>query len=172
MRWRSADGAHLADVFHRDRLASAGIVSNREHDERDAFAADAGDQGFERGDVHVAFEGMLQRRLMAFRDDEIDCLGADELDIGPRRVEVRVVGNDITFLARHAEEYALGGTPLMCGDDVTVAENILNGVLEAVEAAAARVTLVPLHDRGPLVRGHGSGAGVGEQVDQDIVGRK
>ena len=42
--------------------------------------------------------------------------------------------------------------------------------LEAVEAAAAGVALVALHDRGPLVRGHGAGAGVGEQVDEHIVG--
>ena len=42
--------------------------------------------------------------------------------------------------------------------------------LKRVEAAAAGVAFVAFHDRGPLVRGHGAGAGIGEQVDQDIVG--
>ena len=58
----------------------------------------------------------------------------------------------------------------MRGDDVPVAEDILNGILEAIEAAAAGVAFVAFHDGGPLVGGHGAGAGVGEQVDEDIVG--
>ena len=120
--------------------------------------------------VHVAFEGMLQRGLAAFFDDQVNGLGAHEFDVGARGIEVGVVGNDVAFLAGHAEEDALGGASLMGGDDVTVAEDILNGILEAVEAAAAGVAFVAFHDGGPLVRGHGAGAGVGEQVDQDIVG--
>ena len=51
-----------------------------------------------------------------------------------------------------------------------VAEDFLDGIFEAVEAAAAGVAFVAFHDGGPLVRGHGAGAGIGEQVDQDIVG--
>ena len=83
-----------------------------------------------------------------------------------------LLGTTIALLAGDAEEDALGGTSLMRGDDVAVAEDILNRIPEAVEAAAAGVAFVALHDRGPLVRGHGSGAGVGEEVDEDIVGRQ
>ena len=43
---------------------------------------------------------------------------------------------------------------------------------EAVEAAAAGIAFVAFHDGRPLMRGHGAGAGVGEQVDQDVVGGK
>jgi hypothetical protein len=55
---------------------------------------------------------------------------------------------------------------------VRVAEDVLDGVAEADEAAAAGIALVAFHDGGPLVGGHGAGAGVGEQVDEDVVGRE
>ncbi len=41
---------------------------------------------------------------------------------------------------------------------------------EAIEAAAAGVAFVALHDGGPLMGGHGAGAGIGEQVDEHVVG--
>ena len=81
-----------------------------------------------------------------------------------------VVGDDVALLAHHPEEDALGGAALVGGDDVLVAGDVLHRVAEAVEAAAAGVAFVALHDRRPLVRGHGAGAGVGEQVDQHVVG--
>ena len=109
---------------------------------------------------------------MPFGDDEIDGLGADEFDVGAGGVEVRVVGDDVALLAGHAEEDALGGAALVRGDDVLVAEDVLDGIFEAVEAAAAGVALVAFHDGGPLVGGHGAGAGVGEQIDEHIVGRE
>ena len=165
-----ADSADLAHIFHGDGLASAGVVGDGEHDERDAFAADACDEGFERGDVHIAFEGVSRRGKLPFFDDEIDGFGADEFDVGAGGIEVRVVGDDVAFFAGHAEEDAFGGASLMRGDDVAVAEDFLDGILEAVEAAAARVAFVAFHDGGPLMRGHGTGAGVGEKVDEDIVG--
>ena len=118
----------------------------------------------------LPLKGCVQRGVVAFFDDQIDGFGADEFDVGAGGVEVGVVGNDVAFLAGHAEQDALGGASLMGGDDVTVAEDVLDGILEAVEAAAAGVAFVAFHDGGPLVRGHGAGAGVGEQVDQDIVG--
>ena len=165
-----ADGAHLAHIFHGDRLAPAGVVGDGEHDQRNVIAADALNESFESSNVHVAFERMIDRRLPAFGDDEIDRLRADEFHVGAGGVEVGVVGNDVALLAHHAEEDALGGAALVRGNHVLVAEDVLDGILEADEAAAARVALVAFHDGGPLVRGHGAGSGVGEQVDQDVVG--
>jgi len=37
---------------------------------------------------------------------------------------------------------------------------------------SAGVTLIAFHDCRPLVRGHGARAGVREEVNQDIIGRK
>ena len=98
-----ANSADLTNVFHRDGLSAAGIIGNREHDERDAFAADPSDEGFERGDIHVAFEGMRRCGMFPFLDHKVDGLGSDEFNVGARGIEVRVVGNDIPFLAGHSE---------------------------------------------------------------------
>ena len=161
--------AHLAGIFHGDRLAATGVVRDGEHDERDAIAADAVDEGFESGDIHVAFEGMLRGGLLAFGDEQIDGFSTGEFDVGARGVKVGVVGDDVALLAHHAEENALSGAALVRGDDVPVAEDVLNGILEAIEAATAGVAFVAFHDGGPLVRGHRAGSGVGEQVDEDVV---
>ena len=115
---------------------------------------------------------MLERGLAAFGDQQVDGFGADEFDVGAGGVEVGVVGDDVAFLAGDAEQDALGGAALVRGDDVLVAEDVLDGVAETIEAAAAGVALVAFHDRRPLMRGHGAGAGVGEQIDEHIVGWK
>src|SRR5690348_13844863 len=103
--------------------------------------------------------------MLPFFDHQIDSLSTDEFDIGTRRVKVRVVGDDVTLLAGHPEKDALGGASLMCGDDVLVAKNVLNGIFEVIEALASSVAFVAFHDGSPLMRGHGSGAGIGEEVD-------
>jgi len=122
--------------------------------------------------IHVALKGMRRGGVLAFFDHQIDGLGSDEFDIGAGGVEVRVVRNDVALFAGDAEEDALGSASLMRGDDVAVAEDFLDGALEMVEAAAAGVAFIAFHHSGPLVGGHGSGAGVGEQVDKDVVSRK
>ena len=162
--------SHLANVLHRNRLASTGVVGDGEHDERNAVAAHALDQSFESGHIHVAFEGIGRRGLATFGNDQIDGFGANELHVGASRVEVRVVGDDVALPAGYAKQDALGGATLVRGDNVFVAKDVLDGIFEAVEAAAAGVAFVAFHDGRPLVGGHGAGAGVGEQVDQDIVG--
>jgi hypothetical protein len=45
-----------------------------------------------------------------------------------------------------------------------------HGVEEAKPGRRAGVALVAMLDRGPLVARHGTGARVGEQVDEDIGG--
>jgi hypothetical protein len=85
---------------------------------------------------------MIDARLTALGNDKIHGFGADKFDVGARGIEVRVVGNDIALLAGAAEKDALSGAALMGRDDVTVAENILDGITELLEAAASRVALV------------------------------
>jgi hypothetical protein len=125
-----AHRSHLANVLHRNRLASTGVVGDSEHDERNAVAAYALDQGFDSGHIHVAFEGIGRRRLAAFGDDEIDGFGADELHVGASGVEVRVVGDDVALSAGDTKQNALGGAALVRGNDVFVAENVLGGILK------------------------------------------
>jgi len=115
---------------------------------------------------------MPLRGLSRFGDGEVNSLRADELDVGARGVEVRVVGDDIALLAGHAEQNAFSGASLVRGNHMLIAEDVLDRIAKTIEAAAARVALVTLHDRRPLPRGHGAGAGVGQQVDEHIVGGK
>jgi hypothetical protein len=56
----------------------------------------------------------------------------------------------------------------MSGDYVLVAEDFLDGFFEVIETFAAGVTLVALHDAGPLMSGHGAGAGIGKQIDENV----
>ena len=72
--------------------------------------------------------------MATFCNEQIDGLRAGEFHVGARGVEVGVVGNDVSLFARDAEEDALGGAALMCGDDVLVAEDFLDGFFEVIEA--------------------------------------
>ena len=120
----------------------------------------------------LPLKGCASAGCARFGDRQVDGLGAHKLDVGARGVEVRVVGNDVALLAHHVEQNALGGAALVRGDHVPIAEDVLDGVAEVIEASAAGVALVAFHDGRPLMGGHGAGAGVGQQVDEHVVGRQ
>ena len=69
-----------------------------------------------------------------------------------------------------SEEDSLGGASLVRGDDVPQAGDVPHRGLEAVEGVRAGVGFVAAHHAGPLVLGHRSGAGVGQQIDQHLIG--
>ena len=69
----------------------------------------------QRRDVHVALEGVPQRRLRALRDRQVDGLGAGELDVGPGGVEVGVVRDHPARPADDGEQDLLGGPALVGG---------------------------------------------------------
>ena len=121
-------------------------------------------------DVHVALEIEPRLRVARFRDGEIDGARAGEFHIGAGGIEVRVGGHDVAGLAHHGEEDALGGASLVGGHHVAESGERVGHALEAEEALAAGVAFVAAHDGGPLLGGHGAGAGIGEQVDQDVAG--
>src|SRR5207237_1615207 len=85
---------------------------------------------------------------------------------------MRVVRNDVARLTHHTEQNALGGAALMRGDYVRVAENLLHGSAKTLEAPGAGVAFVAAHDRGPLLSAHGAGAGIGKQINQDVISRQ
>ena len=82
---------------------------------------------------------------------QVKRFGADKFHVGPRCVEVRVVGNDIALLAHHAEQNALGGPALMGRNHMLIAKDVLDGIAKMVEAAAASIALVAQHDGCPLL---------------------
>ena len=50
-------------------------------------------------------------------------------------------------------------------------ENVLHGVAESREARRPCVGFVATHHRRPLFRGHRRGSGIGEQINQNCIGR-
>ena len=134
------------------------------------FAApSARDQRFQRGHVHVALEIQPRLRVGGFGDGQVDGARAGEFDVGARGIEVRIGGDDVPRLAHHGEQDALGGASLVRRDHVAEAGELVHHALQAEEALAAGVGFVAAHHRRPLLRGHGAGAGIGQQVDQDVA---
>src|SRR5450631_3501514 len=110
--------------------------------------------------------------LAALGNDHIHGFSARRLNVGPRGIEVRIVGDDVALLAHYSEENAFSGAALVGRDHMTVTKNILNRNAKPVKALASGIAFVAFHDRCPLVRGHGSGAGIGEQINENVGGRK
>ena len=94
--------AHRADgarILHRNRLPATGVVGDRQHYQRNALAAYAGNQLFEGVYIHVALEGLAQARLLGLRTGQVDGFGTDELDVRARSVEMRIVRDHVALLA-------------------------------------------------------------------------
>ena len=126
------------------------------------------DQPLERGDVHVALEG--QDRLRIVRRRQVDRLGAGVLDVGARRVEVGVVGDDLRRTAEDGEQDLLRRAALVRWDDVLEREELLDRAEEAIPRRRPGVALIAVLDRGPLVAAHRARARVGQQVDDHVRG--
>ena len=78
-------------------------------------------------------------------------------------------GHDLAGPAEHAEQDPLGGPPLVGRDHVLEREQLLHRVAEDEPRRRPGVGLVAVLDRRPLVAAHRAGAGVGEQVDEDVL---
>ena len=122
----AANFAYLLNVFHGNRLAAAGVVCHRQHDQWNALRSYARDELFQRGYIHVSFERMFQAGLFSLCDGKVHGFSADEFDIGPGGIEVSIVGDNISFLAGDVEQNSLCRSPLMSGDHVAITEDFLD----------------------------------------------
>ena len=157
------------DVGHGDRLPAAGVIGDGEHDQRNACRAFGGDQGFQRAHVHVALEIQARLRVGGFGNGQIHGARAGEFDIGAGGIEVGVGGDHVAGLAHHGEQDAFGRASLVGGNHVAEAGQLVGRALQAEEALAAGVGFVAAHHGGPLLGGHGAGARIGQQIDQDVA---
>ena len=125
-----ADRAHSAQVLERDRLSSPGVVGDGHEDDRDVVTA-IGEQRVEATQVHVPLEGVEVRRVQALGDDQVERLSPGRLDVGPRRVEVGVVRDDLAGAADDAEQDLLRGPALVRRDHVGEGEEPLDTLEES-----------------------------------------
>ena len=58
----------------------------------------------------------------------------------------------------------------MGGDEMLEAEDLLHGFRQAMIRARAGIGFIAPHDGSPLVLAHRAGAGIGQQIDEDIFG--
>ena len=128
------------------------------------------DQLLEAKRVHVSLEGKEVGGFFGFGRGQVDRRSADESAIRAGGVEVRVVWDDVAFLASDIKKDAFRGTALVRGNHVAKSENSLYCITEAREARRTGIGLIAAHHGGPLFGGHGGGAGIGEQVDENLLG--
>ena len=168
----SIPGAERPDatqVRERHRLPAAGVVRDGDHHQWHAIRL-PGQQPVERLQVDVALERVLEVRHASLRDDQVPGLGALDLDVGARRVEMVVVRHDIARMQDRVEQDPLSGSSLVSRNDVRESGEVLDDRFEAIERPAPRIGLVGLHQSAPLRRRHGPGSGIGQQVDQHVLG--
>src|SRR3989442_11611837 len=109
-------------------------------------------------------------RFTSLGNNEIHRLGAGGFDVRARRVEVGVVRDDLSRAGDDREEDPLRSTTLVRRDDVAEGKELAYRIEEAEPRRRARVALIAVLDRGPLVSGHRAGPGIREQIDQDVLG--
>ena len=166
---RCASSAASRMLARRSRLTAARVVGDRDHDAGDGVAVLA-EESLEPREVHVPLERMRRRRVESFRRWQVDRLGAGCFDIAARGVEMRVRGNLASGSADQMKQDRLGRAALMRWDDVAERHEVAHRLLEAAEGGRTGVALVTEHDRRPLLRAHRRGAGIGQEVDQHVVG--
>ena len=72
-------------------------------------------------------------------------------------------------LAGHREEDAFGRASLVGRNHVAEAHEVVHRLLQAEKGLGPGIRFVAAHNGCPLLGGHGAGAGVGEEVDQDVA---
>ena len=95
------------------------------------LAAYSVDQGFERGDIHVALKRSGARGLAAFGGEQIDGFAPVNSTLARVVSKWVLLGMTVAFPAHHAKQNALGGAALVGGDHMLVAEDVLNRIAES-----------------------------------------
>src|SRR6185369_14010490 len=162
------DRSHFADVLHRHRLPTSGIVRYGEHYEWNTLRPHALDELTERFSIHVSLKRVSDRRLIKFRDRKIDRFGPEVFDVCASRIKVCVVGDDASFLAHDGKQDALSSAALVRGNHLLKSKDVAHHCFKSIKTRAAGVRLVATHQGRPLSRTHRRGAAVGQQVDDHV----
>ncbi len=162
-----ADGP---EVVERERLPAGHVQTCLLADEGDPLRADLVQHALERDEVDVALERVEALRIARLGHRDVVPDAAGELDVGARGREVEVGRHDRAGPDEDLRQQVLGATALVGRNQVAIAVDVVHRRLEPEVAARAGVGLVAELHRRALLLGHGGGAAVGEQVDEDVVG--
>ena len=120
-------------------------------------------------ETDVSFERMIAWGVMRFINDDIDECSAGAFLVVSGGGEVHVSGDDVAGVDAELAEEVLGAASLVGGDEVVESVNVADGLLEVSEVSRSGVGFIAEHHAGPLPVTHGRGAGVGEEVDVDVI---
>ncbi len=99
---------------------------------------------------------------MGFIDDDILESATGQFLVQAGSGKVHITRHNLAFFDDRLANEMLRAAPLVSGNDVFVAVNVLDGGFEMVEVAAASVSLVTEHHPGPLAVAHRAGTAVGQ----------
>ena len=168
----AAKAARLGQVRHRHRLPAAAVVGDGDQHHADPVRVGAVQVAGQRAEVDVALERLGTVQVVELGARQVDRFGAEEFDVCPRRVEMRVAQGKLARGQHAGEQDPLGGPALVHGQDAGIAGQLVQRALEAEERAGAGVRTVGGGGGGLLGGGNRAGARIGEQIDRDHAGRE
>ena len=157
-----AQRAQLAQIGHAHWLAACHVHRAGEAHVGHLLGPNSGDQRRQLVQIDVSLEWVLARRVVGFRDDDVDKGAAGKLLVQTGGSEVHVAGDVVAVLDDRLAEQVFGAATLVRGNDVAIAVVGAHRLLETIEVAAAGVRLVAHHHSRPLPIVHRAGATVGE----------
>ena len=136
MRWpRASERGDVAHVGETDGLAAGHVYGRSNRDVRNVGGAHFGDEPLEPGEIHVALERVLGRRIVRLRDDDIVERAAGQFLMGTCGGEVHVARDVVAGLDEQAREDVFGAAALVCGDDMGHAVVFLHCTFQRIEVA-------------------------------------
>src|SRR5512135_489290 len=111
---------------------------------------------------------MKLRGMKGLSNGKIHCLSPVKLDIGPGRIEMRIVRDDLSFLTHDRKENPLSSASLVCRNDMFEPEDALHRIEEPVKTPAAGIGFIPSHQAGPLLCAHGRRPTIGQEVNENL----
>src|SRR5688572_302744 len=124
--------AHLADIQEAHRLPALGVVRHSQHDKGDTVAVLL-ERRFQRRDVHVPLEWMTRDSLASFLNRQVERDSSDVLDVGARRVEMRVIRDYVARADDGVEENVFRGPALVRRYDVSESRDVAHRFLEDIK---------------------------------------
>ena len=167
-----SNSAYLPQIRERNWLATASIVGDRHHYERNSLSSHFIDQGKQLVCIHIAFEWNNLLRFIRFFDDQINWLATICQDVCSSSIKVHIIRDNIISAYHCREQDVFRCAALMGGKQMPKSKDVVHGCLKARKAAAASIRFVATHQACPLLLTHCSSPRVSQQVNIDILRAK